>query len=144
MLGRSVQLLSLGLAVILLGCSTPRSSSPVDTSTLRSQELLAKLKACLADVHTTSDKAFASPCVHLDVTSLNGITIAQLSGTLGRSDISSDDYVNGPTTSDTHTPYEWRWAFYRLDDVLEGGGPELQCESDDRLTCTQVRWVLTL
>ena len=107
MLPRSVQLISLGLALILLGCSTPRSSTPVGMSTVRSQELLVKLKTCLADVHTTNDKDFTSPCVHLDVTSLSGITIAELKSTLGRADVSSDDYVNRLTTSDgTHTTDE--------------------------------------
>lgn len=106
------------------------------------EHLLTKLQKCLNQVSaSTTEGDFTSPCVHLDVTPLNGATIAQLSTSLGPPGISSDDYIAVPPNP--NAPYECRWAFYRIR-AIAGGGPELQCVSEDRVTCKEVRWAQTL
>ena len=138
---------SLGLCLLVQGCALPGSSGPSGANgTKRSQELLAVLKQCLAEVPSRSgEQEFVSPCVKRDVTILNGVTIAHLKSSLGAAGISSDDYVFVPKDKDAlPPPFECRWAFYRLpSNVVLGGGPELQCVSSDRRTCEQVRWVRT-
>jgi len=139
-----VRLVILGLAILLQGCAMAGSPTPANANgTHPSEVLLSKLKECLAAVRAAPDNDdFTSPCVHLDVASLTGVTIAQLKSSLGAPGISSDDYVSVPNDpSAPRPPYECRWAFYRLNKAVMGGGPELQCESADRRTCTRVRWV---
>jgi len=132
--------LSLALAFLLDGCATLHLS----TSAHRSQVTLATLKQCLADVPSASGNGFVSPCAKLNVAGLSGLSIAELKDSLGTPGISSDDYVFVPNDpSAPPPPYECRWAFYRLSDAVLGGGPELQCVSTDRVTCKEVRWVLT-
>jgi hypothetical protein len=130
--------LCLGLALLapgMAGAQMPSASRGPDAR----QEILLKLKQCRADVRAQDgSKWFLSPCAHLDVRPLSGVAIAQLEATLGPRDVSSGDYVPAPQR------YESRWAFYRLPrNVANGGGPELQCVSDDRRICTEVRWVRT-
>jgi hypothetical protein len=131
---------------MLQSCAVPGARTPAQVaSTEGRQQLLVSLKQCLKQVASANDHGAVSSCVHLDVAILNGIAIAQLKSNLGPSGISSDDYVVVPgTPSATPQPYEGRWAFYRLTKFVSGGGPELQCVSDDKLTCSQVRWVQTL
>ena len=131
---------------MLQSCAVPGSRTPAQVAgTERRQQLLVSLKQCLNRVASANDHDSVSSCVHLEVAILNGITIAELKSSLGPSDISSDDYVVVPGTPNaTPPPYEVRWAFYRLTKFVSGGGPELQCVSDDKLTCSQVRWVQTL
>lgn len=142
---RRLVYLSLALALLAQGCAIPGSHTPDAARTDTSQELLPRLKQCLADMPGKSDLGFVSPCTHLAVASLSGSTIAQLRVSLGRPGVSSDDYVFVPNAgSPTPPPYECRWAFYTLPaNVVLGGGPELQCISEDRLTCKEVRWVRT-
>jgi hypothetical protein len=139
---RLVWPLGLYLAFALQGCATPRVRDDV---TAARQDLLLKLKRCLADVPARSPEGFWSPCARLNVSTLNGVTIAQLEANLGPHGVSSYDYVSVPKDpSAPPPPYECRWAFYRLPpNVALGGGPELQCVSSDTRTCEQVRWVLT-
>jgi hypothetical protein len=138
---RSVCRLTVWL-LLLQGCAAPHT--PALSGAESGHDLLRKLRQCLADVPARGDLNYASPCAHIDVASLSGLTVAQLKAALGPPGISSDDYVcasNKPSAP--LPPYECRWAFYRLPADVLGVGPELQCLSEDRVTCKKVGWVLT-
>jgi len=107
------------------------------------------LQRCLSEVRASStaklvartDRPFESPCYQSDVSALRGITIAQLDASLNTSAAWRGAHVCG---SETPVSYECRWAFYKFPpNIVTGGGPELQCVSDDTLTCREVRWVRT-
>ena len=135
---RSSWRLALASTLLLQGCAA-ESASNRDT-------ILATLKQCLADVSAKGEQDFVSPCTTVHVASLSGITLAQLKTGLGPPGISSDDYIAVPKSASAprqRPPYECRWAFYALRPGWVGGGPELQCVSPDRVTCKQVRWVMT-
>jgi hypothetical protein len=127
--------LTLGIVVLLQGVAITVSDAG-DLNGADTGQLLQKLKQCLAELPRESDKGFTSPCISLDVTTLSEISIVRLKAALGPPAISSDEYIS------ERRPYEIRWAFYRLPRrVVAGGGPELQCVSEDRVTCKHVLWV---
>jgi hypothetical protein len=88
---------------------------------------------------------FLSPCARLSVANLSGITFERLQDTLGPPGLcdqgGSYDNVPKPGVRPVPFVYECRWGFYRLEGL--GGGPELQCLTEDRVTCQRVRWVQT-
>ena len=138
---------SLGLVSVLLihGCASPVQPVPSSNVTPQAQHLLADLKGCLAAIPSKSDVGFTSPCARSDLRILRGISLARLKADLGEPVISSGDYVYVPNNKSAPLPpYECRWAFYTLPaNVIAGGGPELQCVSANRVTCTELRWVVT-
>ena len=126
------------------GCALHNPATPADARSAGRQALLGKLNQCLAEVAAKPHEIFTSSCTNLDITKLRGMTIAQLRTSLGPPGVSSDSYVSVPKdVSAPRPPYECRWAFYSLPENIIGGGPELQCVSEDGRTCNLVRWVMT-
>ena len=123
------------------GCATNSSSSK--SMTTAQSSLLSKLRGCLDVVKASSSRDFVSPCAKDGVASLSGIALVDMVSALRPQGISSDDYtcVSRPDSPCGNATYEARWGFYRLEGL--GGGPELQCVSEDRKICMKVRWVIT-
>lgn len=129
------------LAALLVACSTPGTYS----HDAARKELLQTLRQCLAQVSIHNDKeGFQSPCVHEDVSSLNGITRGALIAALGPPQFcTSPTGGDFPKVEDCPAEENPQWSFYRLpQSVYAGGGPELMCESDIRRRCVRVLWRL--
>jgi hypothetical protein len=138
---RTIRYVIVLLASLLQSCAT----SSVSTPSQENVALLTALNKCLKDMPTVSPAGFVSPCAKMTVAGLSGISIQYLENQLGHPDVSSGDYVFAPNDkSAPPPPFECRWGFYRLPpNIVNGGGPELQCVSEDRRTCNPVRWVRT-
>ena len=95
------------------------------------KELLIKLRTCLDEVDATMDDNYTSSCAYMKVTALKGIRLKVMREALG------SPGVCGANAS----YYQCNWGFYKLPDGDLGGGPELQCYSEDRTICKQVRWI---
>jgi hypothetical protein len=134
-------LLAVGIlsAASLVACST-HGNYRKDAA---HQELLQKLRQCLAEVPIRGEKtaAFVSPCVRLDVSPLNGIPRGQLTDALGRASFCIGHDGSGfPKSEDCPTDQNPQWSFYRLaNPAVGGGGPELVCEAN-RTYCVTVEW----
>jgi hypothetical protein len=101
------------------------------TPSAAAEKLLIELRTCLDQVDATMDVNFTSPCAYMKVTALKGIRLKMMREALGSLG------VCGANAS----YYQCKWGFYKLQDDDFGGGPELQCYSEDRTICKQVRWI---
>ncbi len=131
----------LAVAAFLVACSTPAGNYRNDAT---HTQLLQTLRQCLVEVPISGERrqGFVSPCVGMDVSSLNGITRKHLIDALGQA-----RYCTSPT--DTGFPgkdgcpvdQDPLWSFYRLaDSMVMGGGPELVCVANKTTSCATVEW----
>ena len=108
------------------------------------KKLLETLRQCLVAIPLSGQKnqQFISPCVGIDVSSLNGISRSRLSDALGppRFCISQTD-TSFPQKDECPLALNPLWSFYRLADPLSmGGGPELVCLADGGSDCNKLEW----
>ena len=137
-------LLLLALAVVsaaLLAACAAQGNYHKDAA---HEELLQKLRQCLAEVPIRGEKNtdFVSPCIRLDVASLNGISRSRLVDALGRASFCIGKDASGfPKSEDCPTDENPQWSFYRLaNPAVGGGGPELVCEANNKSHCATVEW----
>jgi hypothetical protein len=116
------------IAATLLLRGLPVSAN--DMPSVAAKQLLIKLRTCLDEVNASKADALTSSCANIEVAALTGISLARMTEELGPPGLCG---VNGS--------YECRWGFYKLPGL--GGGPELQCVAEDRVTCKQIRWIQT-
>jgi hypothetical protein len=105
-------------------------------------DLLKALRQCLNEVPKRGAASFESPCVHKDVSSLNGITRAELISALGPAQFCTAPAYGGfPTALDCPPDENPQWSFYALpENIILGGGPELVCEADGHPYCVRLLW----
>ena len=122
--------------VVLCGCITPTPKSDAR------QELLKSLRACRDAIPKQVDQPFESPCRASDVSSLMGISRADLVVALGPPSFCVG-VTEGGFPRGTDCPPHWNpeWSFYRLPAGRLGGGPELLCETTEDQRCDRVMWV---
>lgn len=127
-------------AAVLVTCSTPGNYR----NDAAHKELLQTLRQCLVEVPIRGEKnkEFVSPCVRLDVSSLNGIARSRLIDALGPARFcTSQTETSFPEKDDCPVNQNPQWSFYRLaDSIVSGGGPELVCEADKHSYCVTVEW----
>ncbi|HEY8053613.1 MAG TPA: hypothetical protein VIE42_12520 [Steroidobacteraceae bacterium] len=132
---------SLAVAALLVACSTSGKNYRNDAS---KKELLQTLRQCLVEVPIRGEKnkAFVSPCVQMDVSSLNGIGRSHLADALGppRFCVSQTE-TSFPEKDNCPAEQNPQWSFYRLaDSIVSGGGPELVCVANKQTYCVTVEW----
>jgi hypothetical protein len=131
---------SIGLAVLLVACSTPGNYRNDDSH----KELLQTLRQCLVEIPISGEKnkEFISPCVGKDVSSLSGITRGRLIDALGPARFCiGQNETSFPEKEDCPADQNPIWSFYRLaDSMVMGGGPELVCVTNKQARCGTVEW----
>jgi hypothetical protein len=130
----------IAMAAFLVACSTPGNYR----NDAAHKELLRTLRQCLVEVPISGEKnkEFVSPCVGMDVSSLNGISRSRLIDALGpaRCCISQTE-TSFPEKDDCPTDQNPLWSFYRLADPMAmGGGPELVCVANKSTYCSTLEW----
>jgi hypothetical protein len=132
------------LTLALLACSTPPGNYRKDAA---HETLLQTLRQCLVEVPIRGDrnKEFVSPCVSMDVSSLNGISRSKLTDALGPAQFCTGQTAaqssSFPVKNDCPADLNPQWSFYRRADALvSGGGPELVCEAKGQTHCATVEW----
>jgi hypothetical protein len=132
---------SLAVAAFLVACSTSGKGYRNDAPR---KELLQTLRQCLVEVPIRGEKnkAFVSPCVQMDVSSLNGIGRSHLTEALGPARFCvSQTETSFPEKDDCPVDQNPQWSFYRLaDSIVSGGGPELVCVANKQTYCVAVEW----
>jgi hypothetical protein len=125
-------------ATILVACSTPGNYR----KDAAHEHLLQTLRQCLAEVPIRGERGtqFVSPCVRMDISSLNGIPRKRLIDALGPPQYCTDSTQGGfPEKDDCPLDQNPQWSFYRLpDSTVIGGGPELACEANKHDYCGTV------
>jgi hypothetical protein len=132
---------SLAAVAFLVACSTSGKNYRNDAA---QKGLLQTLRQCLVEVPIRGEKnkQFVSPCVQMDVSSLNGIGRRPLIDALGpaRFCVSQTD-TSFPEKDDCPADQNPQWSFYRLaDSIVSGGGPELVCVANKKTYCETVEW----
>jgi hypothetical protein len=110
------------------------------------RDLLLALSRCLADIpKTEGDRSYNSPCAGRNVAALSGIKRSELVAALGPPTWCQAPGVVGKPQGADCLPGEWPvWSFYSLARIVEGGGPELVCESDKDQRCARLSWFVSL
>jgi hypothetical protein len=130
----------IAVAAFLVTCSTPGNYR----NDAAHKELLQTLRQCLVEVPIRGEKnkEFVSPCVGLDVSSLNGIARSRLIDALGPARFCiSQTETSFPEKDDCPVDQNPQWSFYRLADaIVSGGGPELVCVANKNTYCVTVEW----
>lgn len=128
------------MAALLVACETSGNYR----NDAAHKELLQTLRQCLVEVPIRGEKAqgFVSPCVRMDVSSLNGITRSRLIDALGPARFcTSQSETSFPEKDDCPVDQNPQWSFYRLaDSIVSGGGPELVCVANKTTACVTVEW----
>jgi hypothetical protein len=136
--------LLLMLAVVSAACLAACSTHGNYRKDAAHEELLQKLRQCLAEVPIRGEKNadFISPCIRLDVSPLNGISRSRLADALGRASFCIGKEKSGfPEHEDCPTDENPQWSFYRLaNPAVGGGGPELVCTANNKSHCETVEW----
>src|SRR5208282_844814 len=104
----------IAVAAFLVACSTPGHHYRNDPA---QKELLQTLRQCLVEVPIRGEKnkEFLSPCIRLDVSSLNGISRGRLIDALGPARFCiSQTETSFPEKDDCPTDQNPQWSFYRL------------------------------
>ena len=128
--------LTMVAAVATSGCVTPVAKP--DTR----NELLQSLRACRDAIPKHVDQPFESTCRTFDVSTLTGISRADLVVALGPPSFCVGLTEGGfPRGQDCPPHWNPEWSFYRLPANLLGGGPELFCETTEDQHCGRVMWV---
>jgi hypothetical protein len=131
----------IAVAALLVACDTPGHHYRNDAA---QKELLQTLRQCLVEVPIRGEKnkEFVSPCVRLDVSSLNGISRSRLIDALGPARFCiSQTETSFPEKDDCPVDQNPQWSFYRLADaIVSGGGPELVCVANKNSYCVTVEW----
>src|ERR1700689_5521117 len=131
---------SIAAAAVLVACSTTGNfrNDPAQ------KELLQTLRQCLVEVPIRGEKnkEFVSPCIRLDVSSLNGISRGHLIDALGPARFCiSQTETSFPEKGDCPIDQNPLWSFYRLaDPMVMGGGPELVCVANKQTHCATLEW----
>ena len=131
---------SIAAAAFLVACSTTGNfrNDPAQ------KELLQTLRQCLVEVPIRGEKnkEFVSPCIRLDVSSLNGISRGRLIDALGPARFCiSQTETSFPQKDDCPIDQNPQRSFYRLADaIVSGGGPELVCVANKHSYCITVEW----
>jgi hypothetical protein len=128
------------VAALLVACTTSGNYR----NDAAHRELLQTLRQCLVEVPISGEKNkdFISPCVGMNVSSLNGISRSRLIDALGpaRFCISQTD-TSFPEKDDCPADQNPLWSFYRLaDPMVMGGGPELVCLANKSMNCVTLEW----
>jgi hypothetical protein len=127
-------------AAVLVACSTPGNYR----KDAAHEQLLQTLWQCLVEVHLRGERhaEFVSPCVVMDVSSLDGIPRSQLIKALGPAQYCTNQSEGGfPEKADCSADLNPQWSFYRrADPIVSGGGPELVCEAAKHDYCVTVEW----
>jgi hypothetical protein len=130
----------IAVAAFLVACSTPGNYR----NDAAHKELLQTLRECLVEVPIRGErnKEFVSPCIRLDVSSLNGIARSRLIDALGPARFcTSQTETSFPEKDDCPVDQNPQWSFYRLaDSIVSGGGPELVCVANKHTYCVTVEW----
>jgi hypothetical protein len=130
----------IAVAAFLVACSTPGNYR----NDAAHRELLQTLRQCLVEVPIRGEKnkEFVSPCVRLDVSSLNGIARSRLIDALGPARFcTSQTETSFPEKDDCPADQNPQWSFYRLaDSIVSGGGPELVCVANKQSYCVTLEW----
>jgi hypothetical protein len=144
-----VALVSLVIGVLALGCRTTPPAPPPPPKPTR-EEVLQSLRQCLAESpkQRTPD-GFLSPCAYRDVSSLNGISRAELIAALNQIPMCTNgkylsELFEGP---DCPRPREQDplWVFFVQPMPVTGGGwPFLVCEAEGTASCVRVVWKKSL
>jgi hypothetical protein len=128
------------VAAFLVACSTPGNYR----NDAAHKDLLQTLRQCLVEVPISGEKQkeFVSPCVGMDVSSLNGIDRSRLIDALGPARFCiSQTETSFPEKDDCPKDQNPLWSFYRLaDSIVSGGGPELVCVANSQSYCVTVEW----
>jgi hypothetical protein len=131
----------IAVAALLVACDTTGHHYRNDAA---QKELLQTLRQCLVEVPIRGEKnkEFVSPCVRLDVSSLNGISRSRLIDALGPARFCiSQTETSFPEKDDCPVDQNPQWSFYRLADaIVSGGGPELVCVANKNSYCVTVEW----
>ncbi len=134
---------ALSLAVSLVACSTVGNYR----KDAAHEKLLQALRQCLVEVPIRGEKnkEFISPCIAMDVSSLNGIPRSKLIDALGPAQFCTGQTPAQPSSfpakEDCPVEQNPQWSFYRhVDATVTGGGPELICEANGQIYCATVEW----
>ena len=122
---KRASLAALAAIAALFACHKPAPPTPPKPATRA--ELLAKLVACHGEDVTPSTPG-CTDLTKLDMTPLNGISIAELMAALG---------PRGRSQGEFH----WQFFTLGLRGEYSPAPPLLICDADER-SCVKVRWVL--
>lgn len=132
-------------AVILIGIAANGDAAKGEPQQSdRRTVLLHQLRGCLNEVPALVDVPYTSPCAHMNVSILSGISRADLIAGLGKPQWCYGKEQGGrPVGDDCPLEATPVWHFYQLPRTYIGGGAELACITDKELRCYKVVWKIS-